>query len=78
MDETAKRIEEQVSQVQEVYEDQRRRLADFAKTASEKSRQAFTFTDQWLRDNPWLALGVIMGAGLLIGLLVGRSSSNKD
>ena len=70
MDETAKRIREQVDQVQEVYESGRRAVSDFANTATEKSREALTATDEWVHRNPWVALGVVAGAGLLLGLLI--------
>jgi len=73
MDETAKRIQEQVEQVQEVYEDGRRVVGDFARTATEKSRQALSATDQWVHGNPWLALGIVAGVGVLLGALVAQS-----
>ncbi len=70
MDETAKRVQEQVEQVQEIYDEGRRRVGDLAKTASESSKKAMAFTDQWVHENPWWALGIIAGAGLVIGLLI--------
>ena len=70
MNETAKRVQEQVEQVQQVYQDGRRRVEDLAKTASESSQKAMAFTDQWVHENPWWALGVIAGVGLVIGLLI--------
>jgi len=73
MDETAKRIREQVGQVQEVYEDGRRAVGDLAKTASEKSRQAWSVTDQWVHGNPWMALGIVAGVGVLLGVLIAQS-----
>ncbi len=73
MDETAKRVQEQVEQVQQVYDDGRRRMEELARTASESSRKAVAFTDQWVRENPWWALGIVAGIGLVIGLLVAPS-----
>ena len=70
MDQTAKRIQEQVDQVQEVYEDGRRAVSDFANAATEKSREALTATDEWVHRNPWLALGIVAGVGLFLGLLI--------
>jgi ElaB/YqjD/DUF883 family membrane-anchored ribosome-binding protein len=73
MDETAKRVQEQVEQVQQVYENGRRRVEELAKTASESSKKAVAFTDQWVHENPWWALGIVAGVGLVIGLLVAPS-----
>jgi len=73
MDPTAKRIQEQVEQVQEVYDNGRRAVGDLAKTASEKSRQALTATDSWVHENPWVALGMVAGVGLLLGVLIAQS-----
>lgn len=44
-----------------------------ARTAAmEQSKQAAQATDQFVRQNPWPAIGVSAGIGLLIGLLIGR------
>jgi ElaB/YqjD/DUF883 family membrane-anchored ribosome-binding protein len=72
MDETAKRIKEQVNQVQEVYEDGRQAATDFAKSASEASKRALSATDEWVHENPWVALGAVAGVGLLVGILIAQ------
>lgn len=44
-----------------------------AKTvAVEQGREAARATDQYVRQNPWSAIGISAGIGLLIGLLIGR------
>lgn len=40
--------------------------------AIEHGTQAARTTDQYVRQNPWAAIGVSAGIGLLIGLLIGR------
>jgi ElaB/YqjD/DUF883 family membrane-anchored ribosome-binding protein len=37
-----------------------------------KTREAARATDAYVHDNPWKAVGVAAGFGLLIGLLSGR------
>jgi ElaB/YqjD/DUF883 family membrane-anchored ribosome-binding protein len=78
MEETAKRIREQAEQVQEAYQTSRRAVTDLARTASEKSRQAATQTDEWVHENPWVALGIVAGVGLLLGLLLSQSIGEDD
>lgn len=41
-------------------------------TAIEQGKQAAQVTDQYVQQNPWTAIGIAAGIGLLIGLLIGR------
>ena len=44
-----------------------------ARTAAvEQGRQAAQVTDQYVRENPWAAIGVSAAIGMLVGLLIGR------
>jgi ElaB/YqjD/DUF883 family membrane-anchored ribosome-binding protein len=78
MNETGKQLQEAAGQMQDVYDNGKRKLNDLAKTASDRSRQAMSVTDEWVHDNPWLALGIVAGVGLLIGLLVSQSGGRDD
>jgi ElaB/YqjD/DUF883 family membrane-anchored ribosome-binding protein len=40
--------------------------------AVEQGKQAAQTTDQYVRENPWAAIGVSAAIGLLVGLLIGR------
>ena len=40
--------------------------------AIEHGKQAAQMTDQYVRENPWAAVGVSAAIGLLLGLLIGR------
>jgi len=72
MDQTANRIREQAEQVKEVYDSGKRAASDLMNTASEQSKKALTITDQWVHENPWMALGVVAGVGCLLGLLIAQ------
>ena len=37
-----------------------------------KSRQCADLTDQYVKENPWKAVGIAGVAGLVLGLLLGR------
>ncbi|MEF9943179.1 MAG: DUF883 family protein [Burkholderiaceae bacterium] len=43
-----------------------------ADTAVAKTKAAAHETDVWVHENPWKAVGVAAGVGLLVGLLVNR------
>jgi len=48
------------------------KLADAQAMASERTKAMADATDGYVRDNPWRAVGVSAGIGLIIGLLIGR------
>ena len=45
-------------------------LADAEKTLVAKSKEAAEIADDYVRENPWSAVGVAAGVGLILGLLI--------
>lgn len=48
------------------------RLGSLEKTAMVKARKIASDSDDYVHENPWTAVGVGAGVGLLLGLLIGR------
>ncbi|MFA5081105.1 MAG: DUF883 family protein [Hydrogenophilaceae bacterium] len=48
------------------------RLADAQEALIIKTKAAAKATDAYVHENPWRAIGVAAGVGLVIGLLIGR------
>ena len=48
------------------------RLADTKDVVVVKTKEAARATDEYVHDNPWHAVGIAAGVGLVIGLLIGR------
>jgi ElaB/YqjD/DUF883 family membrane-anchored ribosome-binding protein len=48
------------------------KLRDLQGAAKEGAVAAARTTDDWVHGNPWRAVGIAAGVGLLVGLLVGR------
>ena len=48
------------------------KLAEAEALVSERARQAARYTDEYVHENPWRAIGVAAGIGLLLGLLISR------
>ena len=48
------------------------KLAEAEDVIVQRSKQAARATDDYVRENPWQAVGAAAGVGLLIGLLIGR------
>lgn len=45
-------------------------LADAEKTLISKSKECAEVADDYVRENPWSAVGIAAGVGLLLGLLI--------
>ena len=48
-------------------------LADAEKIVIERSKQYADVADDYIRENPWSAVGIAAGIGLVLGLLMRRS-----
>lgn len=47
-------------------------LADMQTALAERTRECIQTTETYVRDNPWQAVGIAAGIGLVVGLLIGR------
>jgi ElaB/YqjD/DUF883 family membrane-anchored ribosome-binding protein len=48
------------------------KLADAEELVIQSSKQAARVTDDFVHENPWRAVGIGAGIGLIFGLLIGR------
>lgn len=48
-------------------------LTDAEKILVQRTREAADVADDYVRDNPWSAVGIAAGVGLLLGLLIRRA-----
>lgn len=48
------------------------KLADLEQALTIRAKQAADVTDQYVHDNPWKAVGIAGGVGLLLGMLISR------
>ena len=47
-------------------------MADIQKLLGDKTKEAATATDEFVRDNPWAALGIAATVGCVVGYLLSR------
>ena len=47
-------------------------IADAEVVIVDKTRAAARVTDDYVNDNPWQAVGIAAGLGLLLGVIIGR------
>jgi len=73
---TASQAGEKVSAVREKVQESLHRakakLAEAEDVLIDSGKQAARATDEYVHDNPWKAVGIAAGIGLVIGLLIGR------
>jgi ElaB/YqjD/DUF883 family membrane-anchored ribosome-binding protein len=50
----------------------RKALADAEKVVIKKSKECAEIADDYVRENPWSAVGIAAGVGVLLGLLIRR------
>ena len=74
--ETTERARELRSQVERKLLNAKLRLQELQGQAMDRTRAAARVTDDYVRENAWQALGAAALIGLLIGIAVGRSSSD--
>lgn len=71
-DTTRASCEATVEALRERLEAAQERLASFYQAAREKLSRGTKYTDETIRANPYQAIGVAVGVGVLAGVLLGR------
>ena len=72
--------EEFTDRTEEMLEETRTTLQDQAQKLSRQAKDAAQTVDNYVRENPWVALAVAAGIGLVLGLLQsgGRRRDSED
>ena len=52
--------------------DAKLRIADAEAALVDRTKAAARATDDYVNDNPWRAVGIAAGVGLLLGVIIGR------
>ena len=73
---TASQAGEKVSAARERIQDNlaaaKEHLAAAQQHVAAKTKQAARVTDEYVHENPWKAVGIAAGAGLIVGMLISR------
>jgi ElaB/YqjD/DUF883 family membrane-anchored ribosome-binding protein len=70
--ETGDKVVELRRRLQQTVDDVKPHIATLDTAVSRQVTSAVTCTDTYVRDNPWTAMGISAGVGLVIGLLITR------
>jgi ElaB/YqjD/DUF883 family membrane-anchored ribosome-binding protein len=58
--------------ISERLRDAKLRIADAEAALVDKTKAAARATDDYVNENPWQAVGIAAGIGLLLGIIIGR------
>ena len=64
--------------VNETISSARDKLADLEQDARQRGKRAAVAAESWVKTNPWAALAIGAGIGLIVGALIMRSGSGED
>jgi ElaB/YqjD/DUF883 family membrane-anchored ribosome-binding protein len=76
-DRTLNKMREIPERAEDVAQDARARLNETAAAISEKARYAARYADQQVQANPWTAVGIGFGAGMIFGALLTMAVSSQ-
>jgi len=69
---TGDKVEEIRARAEETVRNAKARLGEVEEQALERAREFAGDADEYVRGNPWQAVGIAAGIGLVIGMLMSR------
>ena len=69
---TGEKIQEVRARAEESLRQARTRLTVIEDEALQRAREVADATEEYVKENPWQAVGIAAGVGLLVGLLLSR------
>lgn len=69
---TGERADELRAKGQELLDSAAQRAQDLQVAAVETSKELANNTDSFVKENPWKAVAISAGVGVLVGMLIGR------
>ena len=77
LDRTLSKAREIPSRAEDIASDARTRLNESVAAMSDKARYAARYADQRVQSNPWTAVGIGFGAGMVFGALLAMAISSQ-
>jgi len=69
---STEKVAEARARMQQALLELKPRLANTEAVLTDKARVTVTAADEYVHHNPWMAMGVAAGVGVVFGLLIGR------
>jgi ElaB/YqjD/DUF883 family membrane-anchored ribosome-binding protein len=77
MDKAPSNVEEIPTSTEETLRNMRATMEEYMTTASERAREAAAYADRRVQQNPWTAVSIGFGAGMMFGALVTLLASRR-
>jgi ElaB/YqjD/DUF883 family membrane-anchored ribosome-binding protein len=71
-------VEEIPSSTEETLRDMRATMEEYMSTASERAREAAAYADRTVQQNPWTAVGIGFGVGMMFGALIAMLAARSS
>lgn len=70
-------VEEVPTRAEDTYRDMRAAMEEYVSSATEMAREAAAYADRQVQQNPWTAVGIGFGVGMVFGTLVALVSRTR-
>jgi ElaB/YqjD/DUF883 family membrane-anchored ribosome-binding protein len=70
MNKAPSNVQEMPSSAEDTLRNVRQTMDEYMSTATERAREAAAYADRQVQQNPWTAVGVGFGVGMVFGALV--------
>jgi len=70
MNKAPSNVEEMPTSTEETLRNMRATMEEYMSSASERAREAAAYADRTVHQNPWTAVGIGFGVGMVFGALV--------
>ena len=77
MNKAPSNVEEIPTSTEETLRNMRATMEQYMSTASERAREAAAYADRTVHQNPWTAVGIGFGVGMMFGALVTLLASRR-
>ena len=77
MDKAPSNVEEIPTSTEDTLRNMRETMEEYMSSASERAREAAAYADRSVQQNPWTAVGIGFGAGMMFGALVTLLASRR-
>ncbi len=71
-------IEKPMNQMSQKYQQFQDRAREFQNRARETAKHTYDTTDTWVRENPWMSVGVVALSALVLGMVMGAMFRGED
>lgn len=77
MDKAPSNVEEMPTSAEDKLRNVRESMDQYVATASERAREAAAYADRQVQQNPWTAVGIGFGVGMMFGAMIAMLASRN-